>query len=216
VVLENIPLFSELEKEAVSSLDEKIILRKYKEKHPIVTEGDESTSLYVIVSGKVKIYSSEEDGKEVTLSFHSEGDYFGEIALLDGKPRSATAITTEKSTIAVISKPVFLDFIKDHPEIALKVTAKIVNQIRELTHNYKAMALKSVYGRIKFQLEKQAKSSDKKSAMTEILIHQDIANLVGASREMVTRILNELKSGQFITIHPDKRIQINKKLPDDW
>jgi len=214
-MLPNIPLFSDLEEEERKTLSSKAITRHYPRNTIIINEGDSSDSLYFILSGRVKVFLNDDEGKEVILNTQGTGDYFGEMALLDSGPRSASVKTLEDSKMAVISKTDFDEFLFLHREATRKIMRCLVKRLRALTDNVRSLALMDVYGRVARVLLELAVKEGDHLVVRETLTQQDIANRVGASREMVSRILKELKTGGYIEIHK-KHITIREKLPHGW
>jgi len=181
----------------------------------IINEGDESNSFYIIKEGKVKVFVSDEDGKEVILNILEKDQYFGELALLDDQPRSASVITARKSILYVISKSDFIGFVKSEPVIAFNLIRSLTRQIRSLTLNVKSLALMDVYGRVAHTLLDLSKEVDGRLVIEQKLTQQEIANMVGSSREMVSRILTDLTRGGYISVEK-KLFTINEKLPARW
>lgn len=182
----------------------------------VLCEGDQSDSLYVVLSGKVKVFLSDEEGKEVTLNVQGEGEYFGELALLDSAPRSASVVTTEETKLAVITKQAFEDCLEKNPGIALIISKNLARRLRELSENVRSLALMDVYGRVARTLLDMAEEDvEGKKVIRQKLTQRDIASMVGASREMVSRILRDLSIGGYITIK-NKIITINERLPSGW
>lgn len=180
----------------------------------IVNEGDETDSLFVILSGRVKVYVSDEDGKEVVLGTQDPGEYFGEM-VLDGGPRSASVMTLEPSRFAVVPKQKFRDFLRTHPDFSVHLIEKLIRRARALTDSVKSLALMDVYGRVARLLLEMATEEDGRLAIHEKLTQQDIADRVGASREMISRIFKDLSSGGYITVE-SRRITINRTPPRHW
>lgn len=214
-MLRNIPLFSDLDEAELATLAGKAVTRQYPRNTFIINEGDHSDSLYIINSGRVKIILGDEDGKEVILNTQGAGEYFGELALLDSGPRSASVISTQKCSLAMISKTDFDDFLQKHPEANLKIMRGIIKRLRLLSEDVKSLALMDVYGRVARVLLQLAKEVGDTLVIEGGLTQQDIASRVGASREMVSRILKDLKTGGYIDIK-DKVITIKEKLPNGW
>lgn len=180
----------------------------------IVSEGDETDSLYVILSGRVKVYVSDDDGKEIVLATQEAGEYFGEMVLDEG-PRSASIITLEASKFAVVPKAQFKAFLLEHPGFSIHLIEKLIRRVRVLTENVKSLALMDVYGRVARMLLELARDAGGKLVIDEKLTQQDIADRVGASREMISKILKDLADGGYITI-AQKRITINRTPPRHW
>lgn len=204
--------FSDVDMKAISSL---AVTRSVPKNTLVICEGDRSDSLYLILSGKVKVFLSDDEGKEVTLNIQSEGEYFGELAILDEAPRSASVMTTEETKLAILSKSAFDRCMEEHPAMALTIMRGLARRLRELTENVRSLALMDVYGRVARLLLELAEESDNKKVITQRLTQRDIASMVGASREMVSRILRDLSVGGYITVE-NKIITINERLPAAW
>jgi CRP/FNR family cyclic AMP-dependent transcriptional regulator len=215
-LLEKIPLFSALDEEALSAVAKHAITRGFPKNTVIINEGDPADSLYVILSGRVKVYLSDEHGKEIIITMLDEGDYFGELALLDDAPRSASVMTLEKSTFYVLSKRDFQECLSKFPETGIKLAMELAHRMRSVTGSVKSLALMDVYGRLaRTLLNLASEEVDGKMVVEKKLTHQELANMVGASREMISRILKDLTVGGYITIDK-KSIIINSKLPPAW
>ena len=215
MVLDKISLFSELSEPDLEAVTKLAVTRNFPKNTMILCEGDQSDSLYVVLSGKVKVYLSDDEGKEVTLNVQGEGEYFGELALLDSAPRSASVVTLEKTRLAVISKPAFEECMGKNPGISLKVSQGLARRLRELSENVRSLALMDVYGRVAHTLLDMSVEQDGKKVIPQKLTQREIASMVGASREMVSRILRDLSVGGYITIK-NKIITINERLPAGW
>lgn len=180
----------------------------------IVSEGDETDSLYVILSGCVKVFVADESGKEVVLGTQGPGEYFGEM-VLDGGPRSASVMTLESSRFVVIPKRKVRDFLRGQPDFAIRLIEKLIHRSRSLTASVKNLALMDVYGRVARLLLELAEDDSGTLVIREKLTQQDIASRVGASREMVSKILHDLATGGYLSIS-QKRITIHKAPPRHW
>jgi CRP/FNR family cyclic AMP-dependent transcriptional regulator len=195
-------------------LSGRAITRAFPGNAVIVSEGDGTDALYVVLSGKVKVFLANENGKEVLLNVEGPGDYFGEM-VLDGGTRSASVMTLEPSRFLVIPRTDMEAFLGRHPEFAMSLIHKLIKRIRVLTDNVKSLALQDVYGRVRRMLQELALEQDGKQVVAEKPTQQEMASRVGASREMVSRILKDLARGGYIEI-AGKRIVIHKKLPLEW
>jgi CRP/FNR family cyclic AMP-dependent transcriptional regulator len=190
------------------------VARTFPKNTIVVTEGDRTDSLYIIVSGKVKIYVSDEKGKEIVLSESGPGEYFGEMVLDEG-PRSATVMTLEPTQFLVIPKEDFEEFVKKSPDFALHLILKLIKRVRTLTNDVKSLALMDVYGRVARMLLDLAVEKGGKLVIENKPTQQEMASRVAASREMVSRILTDLVTGGYIEVERD-RIVIAKELPRAW
>ncbi len=213
-MLENIPLFSGLPEEALTKIEQHGSTKSYKKNTIVINEGDETDSLYVILSGRVKVFLSGEDGREAVLNHQGPGEYFGEMALIDRQPRAASVMTLEPSKLMIISRSDFMDCLSANPEIAMNLIRPLNSRIRMLAQNVSSLALLDVYGRVARTLLQHAEKEDGK-LITGKLTQQEIADMAGASRAMVSRILTDLRTGGYISIE-NKRISIHQKLPSHW
>jgi CRP/FNR family transcriptional regulator, cyclic AMP receptor protein len=203
-----------LPQEYLKSLADHGSVKAYPKNAVIVNEGDRSDSLFVILSGKVKIYLADEDGKEVLLNTQGPGEYFGEI-ILDEGPRSASVMTLEPSKFSIVSRAQFQEFLATHPEAALELIRSLIQRVRALTKTVGNLALLDVYGRVARMLLELASEQDGKLVIAEPLTQQDMASRVGCSREMISRILKDLRAGGYVKMDGDRMV-IAKKPPRNW
>lgn len=180
----------------------------------IINEGDCADSLYIILSGRVKIYASNESGKEVVLNTHGPGEYVGEMAL-DGGPRSASVMTLQPTTCSIVTGDSLREFIAAHPDFAQHLIHKLIRRARTATESVKSLALMDVYGRVTRLLLELATEEGGKLVINGKLTQQDIADRVGSSREMVSRIFKDLTAGGYVSSETG-RVVIHKKPPPGW
>ena len=188
--------------------------RSYARNTVVVAEGDLTDTLYIIVSGRVRVYVSDAQGREVTLSEQGAGEYFGEMVLDEG-PRSASVITLEPSRFLVVPKNDVLEFLGDNPAFAVHLIGKLIRRSRVLTENVKSLALLDVYGRVARLLLELAEDRDGLLLIEPRPTQQDMASRVGASREMVSKILTDLASGGYVRVE-GRRMVIARTLPSRW
>lgn len=213
--LKEIPIFADLSEPDLSAISAHATTRSFPKNVVIINEGDRAHGLYLVLAGKVKVYLRDEHGREVILDTEGPGHYFGEIALLDDAPRSASVMTLEPSRFRIISSRQFRECVTTHPDVALNLIRHLTRKVRDLTENVRSLALRDVYGRIAKTLTDLAEKNGERWIVPEPLTHQDIASRIGASREMVSRVLKDLKTGGYI--HVDKRrITITRALPAGW
>lgn len=214
-MLKDIPLFSCLEDHEIEHLEKVALKKLYLKNRVVVSEGDESDCLYVIESGKVKAIINDEEGKEITLNMHGPGEYFGELSLIDGEPRSATIMTKERTKFVVIMRDNFKKMLLSNSEMSFNFLKGLTKLLRQTTHKVENFAFLDVYGRIRKVLHDLAKPQGDKFIIEEKLTHQEIANFISSSREMVSKILKELSDGGYISIDK-KQITIHKRLPRSY
>ena len=190
------------------------ISRSYPKNTIIVTEGDKTDSLYVILEGRVKVFVSDDRGNEVVLLTQGVGEYFGELVLDEG-PRSASIMTLTPARFLVVPKADFHDFVVGNPAFARSLIEKLIGRVRSLTASVKSLALMDVYGRVARLLLELAEDKGGQFTISQRLTQQEIANRIGASREMVSRILKDLSTGGYLT-QSRTGIVLHRKPPEHW
>ena len=190
------------------------VVRAFPRNSVLINEGDQGDSLYIVLAGKVKVFASNAAGKEVVIDFHGPGEYVGEMSLA-GAPRSASVITVEPTTCAIVTRAHFREFILAYPDFALHLVEKLIHRARLATENVKSLALSDVYGRLVRLLVTLARDVDGKQVVPEKLTQQDIAERVGSSRDMISRLMKDLVGGGYLAIE-DRTIVILKKPPPGW
>jgi CRP/FNR family cyclic AMP-dependent transcriptional regulator len=212
--LKSIPLFAGVADPELRALAGRTVTRSYPKQAIIVSEGDESDSLYLILAGRVKVYLADENGKELILAIKGPGQYFGEM-VLDEQPRSASVMTLEAAQFAILSRADFRGFLLAHPEVALQLIQNLIRVARGLNQNVRSLAMLDVYGRVARILLELAVERDGKLVIPEKMTQKDIAARVGASREMINRILRDLTAGGYVSVDAGV-ITINKTPPARW
>lgn len=207
-------LFDGFDAHDIENVASQTVIRQFPKNTVIVSQGDDTDSFYVILQGKVDVFLHNDKGKEIIINTLSECESFGELAPLGSIPRQASIITTEDSTFGIISRQVFMDTLLTNPTVSMRIIDLLIGRIQDLTEEVSSLALEDVYNRVVRVLYKHAEEVGEK-LVTEKLTQQDIASRVGATREMVHRILKELKTGGYISIE-GKHITIEKKLPPGW
>ena len=190
------------------------VTRAFPKSTVLIHEGDVGDSLYIILSGRVKVFASNQEGKEVVIDFHGPGEYVGEMSL-DGAARSASVVTTEPTSCAIVNRTQFRAFLLAHPDFAMHLIEKLIHRVRVATENVKSLALSDVYGRLVRLLNTLAEPVDDAWVVPEKLTQQDIAARVGASRDMIGKLIKDLTAGGYLTVE-DRTITIHRKLPLGW
>ena len=212
-MLEQVEIFQGLSQEELEALSASSTSRSFPKNTVVIHENDPADSLFVIESGKVKVYCSDKNGKEFIMNTQGAGDYFGELALLDDSTRSASVRTVEKCSFCIIYKEDFNRVLDEHPNIGRQLVRNLAQRVRKLTADVKSLALQDVYGRVaNVLMDLSEERGDGTLYIPEKLTQQDIADRVGASREMVARILKDLTIGEYIRVE-GRHIIINTRLP---
>lgn len=213
-LLSEVPLLAGLDPEALGDLVGQATVRSYRASTVIMEKGDEASALYVVLSGRVRVFSADDKGKEYVLNELGPGDYLGELALIDDCTRTASVLTLVPSRFLVIPKTSFQAFLISRPSVSLHLIKALAARVRKLTEEVERLALWDVYGRLVDTLAARAVEEDGR-LITDVLTQRDLAALVGASREMISRIFKDLKSGGYISLE-GKRVVIHRKLPEHW
>jgi CRP/FNR family transcriptional regulator, cyclic AMP receptor protein len=189
-------------------------VRTFSKNAIVVSEGDETDSLYVILSGRARVFVANAQGREVQLNLIGPGEYFGEVTL-DGGPRSASVMAVEDCRCAVVKRSELLTLVAKEPHFALHMVRKLASRVRDLTENVRSLALMDVYGRVARLLLELAEEREGRLCINEPLTHKDIASRVGASREMISRIFSDLTAGGYV-VKENGRLVIMRKPPPRW
>ena len=213
--LQQIPIFEALDESALQRILDKSRILTFRKGTQLMTEGESGESLYLILSGRVKIFVSDEDGNEMTLFIETAGSYIGEISLLDGAPRTASAITLENTEIVCLSKSAFNEVIAENPEIAFSFIRALTNKLRRSTEVIRSLALRNVYQRLVLKLLELAEDEDGAKVIGTKYSHAELGKMIGASREMVGKVMTELIRGEYIE-ERGKRLVLLRDFPHDW
>lgn len=212
-MLEKVEIFAHIPAAELQQLERGSQLRRYPKNTVLFMEGDDGGQLFIIREGLVCVHCEDSEGRQLILNYMGEGECFGELSLLDAQPRSASVSTMTECHMLCISRQQFLQFVDENPQICQQLITSLSAMVRRLTGNVKDMALLDVYGRVARVLERY--SDEQHQVANPKLKHHEIASMVGASREMVSRIMKELVVGGYIEVHP-KHIQILKNFPKGW
>jgi CRP/FNR family cyclic AMP-dependent transcriptional regulator len=211
-MLEKVSLFSNLKPSEIADLESIGHERSVPKNSLVINEGDDTDCLYIVLKGKAHALRSDESGRQFIINRFGPYDYFGEMSFFDRNARCATVITKVKSVLMILPRHPFFEFATKHPEIYQNVISALLDKLRKATQQIEELAFLDVYGRLsRFLIENQ----NDDGVIEEKLTQQDLADMVGSSRETVCRIFNELVVGGYLS--KDKgRMKIQKKLPYEF
>jgi len=189
--------------------------RTYARGEVLIEEGAISDSLFILLAGELKVFTRAENGRELVYNVMHPGEFFGEL-FLDGGPRSASVKAVTTSTCVVVGREQFRDFMVQHPEFAERLVLKLISRVRHVTEQLRSVATKDVYGRVTSLLGELAMDEGGLRVLDKSVTQQEIADRIGATREMVNHILRELTRGGFLERDADRRIVLAKELPRHW
>jgi CRP/FNR family transcriptional regulator, cyclic AMP receptor protein len=200
LLLRNVPLFAVLTESQLEVLTSVVSRKSFPRSTTIIAAGDMTDSLYVIISGRLKVMMSDDDGGEVILAILGPNEFFGEMGLLDDAPRSASVVAIEPCELLSLSKQNFKKCMAENFEMTMTVMRGVVKRLREADKKIGSLALMDVYGRVARLLMEMSETIDGQKVVTKKLAKQDIAKMIGASREMVSRVMKDLQTGGFIEV----------------
>ena len=215
-MLTDIPLFKDLPHEQLDYLQKMTREFTYPRGSIITSQGEMSNSLHIVLEGRLKVYVNGSEGRQVVLAWLKAGDFVGELSLLDNQPRSASVMAYTKTRTLMLTQDGFLRFVEAYPDTLLPMLRILASRLRALDETICSLSTLDVYGRVARILLHESKEDESGHRIAPRMTQQEIAEMVGCSREMVSRILKDLRTGGYITADARKRIVILKKLPSRW
>ena len=198
VVLRNVPLFSGLDESELQRLSQVAVRRRAGRNEQVVRAGEDAESLIVLLTGRAKVTNFDEEGREIILAWLGPGEFFGEMGLIDGSPRSASVVAVEPCELLTIGKTEFQRCMQDNFQVAQKLMQILVRRLREADRNIESLALLDVYGRVARLLLDLSEEEGGKRLVKQKISKQDMARMIGASREMVSKVMRDLEVGGYI------------------
>ncbi len=198
LLLRTIPLFAGLPENQVYQIARMAGVRKVPRNTALVRVGDKTDALYVLVSGSAKVLNRDVEGREVILSLLGAGECFGEMSLIDGSPRSADVVSCEPCELLVIAKSDFARALSENVDLCLNIMKSLADRLREANRKIESLALMDVYGRVAKLLLDFSELEDGRRVIRRKISKQDMAKMVGASREMVSRVMKDLENRGYV------------------
>ena len=212
--LKSVSLFGNLSDRQFGILSKAGTIKKFEKGFLIVHQHGHGDTFYIVVSGRVKVTLLNEDGKEIVLSVLKEGDFFGELSLLDNEPRSASVITMEDVTLFLLTRTQFYQLIAARPDILRKLLKVICSRLRDADEKIGSLAFLDVYGRTIRILQQMAHDQGIKTRhgieISNAPTHQELSSMVGASREAITRIIKILKENRNLVSYKGRRLVLRE------
>jgi len=202
IALKTFPLFQGLPEDELAAIARVAMMRRIPRNQSVVREGDHSDFVYFVLTGSLKVIVSDEDGREVILSILGQGELFGEMSMFGEQPRSASVTAVMPSDLVVIAKQEFRRILQENFEIAWRIMTNLAERLRNADRKIESLALMDVYGRVARLLIDMAEEVDGKTVVVRKISKQDIARMIGASREMVSRVMKDLSNQGLIAETP--------------
>ena len=212
-LIRRVPLFSVLTDVQATSVADAVITRRFKRGEAIVEQGKKSTALFILLTGRARVVTADNRGREVILATMHPGDYIGEMSLIDNQPHSATVRAEVQTDVLMLGRVEFARCLPENTSMAYAVMRGLVQRLRQADRKIESLALMDVYGRVaRALLEFASPNADGQLFIREKISRQDIAKMVGASREMVSRVMKDLEERGFVDAQPDGGMLINEQL----
>lgn len=201
-ILHSIPLFSELSDDDLNDIAKQSVTQIYKKDNMVLIEEEVGSTMFVILNGRVKISRISDEGREVILSILMDGDFFGEMSILDGQTRSANAVTLEDTEMLIVRRENFLRMLHDFPQIAINLLKELAHRLRRSDAQIKSLSLQNALGRVASTILRIADDSGTikqgKVEIANLPPQQDLANMAGTSRETISRVIKTLNQLGYV------------------
>jgi len=208
--LKMIPLFSELTEDELTDIASIAMEQTFKKDTMILIEEEVGSTMFIILNGRVKISRISDEGREVILSILVDGDFFGEMAILDGQTRSANAVTLEETLMMVIRRDNFLQILHKYPQVAINLLKELAHRLRRSDAQIKSLSLQNALGRVASTLLRIADDSGiiklGRVEISHLPPQQDLANMAGTSRETISRVIKSLNQLGYVEKQGSKLI----------
>ncbi|RYF76075.1 MAG: Crp/Fnr family transcriptional regulator [Comamonadaceae bacterium] len=212
-LLRRVPLFASLTPSQSASIADAIVKRRFKRAQMIVEQGKKSDALYIILTGRARVMSTDSRGREVILATLQPGDYIGEMSLIDDEPHSATVRTEVQTDVLTLGRDAFSRCLPENSSMAYNIMRGLVHRLRHADRKIESLALMDVYGRVaRSLLEFAVDDGAGNLTVRDKISRQDLAKMVGASREMVSRVMKDLEERGFVQTRDDGSMVVKERL----
>lgn len=212
-LIRRVPLFSMLTELQAHSVADAVVKKRFRRGDMIVEQGKKSNALFIILTGRARVVTSDARGREVILATMHPGDYIGEMSLIDNEPHSATVRAEIQTDVLMLGRTEFARCLPENTSMAYAVMKGLVQRLRHADRKIESLALMDVYGRVaRALLEFAAPGADGELVIREKISRQDIAKMVGASREMVSRVMKDLEERGFVEALDNGGMVIKERL----
>jgi CRP/FNR family transcriptional regulator, cyclic AMP receptor protein len=212
-LIRRVPLFSMLTAGQATSVADAVVKRRFKRGEAIVEQGKKSNALSIILTGRARVVTTDSRGREVILATMHPGDYVGEMSLIDDEPHSATVSAEIQTDVLLLGRQEFASCLPENSSMTYAVLKGLVQRLRHADRKIESLALMDVYGRVAHALlESAAEDSAGNTVIRDKVSRQDLAKMVGASREMVSRVMKDLEERGFIETREDGSLLVKERL----
>jgi CRP-like cAMP-binding protein len=211
-LIRRVPLFSMLTTEQAQTVADGVVKRRYRRGEIIVEQGRKSDALFILLSGRARVVTSDSRGREVILAVFEPGDYLGEMSLIDNEPHSATVRAEVQTDVLVLGRTEFSACLPEASSLSYAILRGLVVRLRNADRQIESLALLDVYGRVARALIDMAQDEDGVRIIRSKVSRQDLAKVVGASREMVSRVMKDLEERGLIETQENGWVKLTERL----
>ena len=212
-LIRRVPIFSLLTTEQAQGIADAVVKRRFKRGECIVEQGKKSNCLSIVLTGRARVVTTDSRGREVILAVLESGDYVGEMSLIDNQPHSATVRAEVQTDVLILGRNEFARCLPENSSMAYAVMKGLVQRLRHADRKIESLALMDVYGRVaRALLEFAQPDKDGNLRIKERVSRQDVAKMIGASREMVSRVMKDLEDRGFIETRADNSMVIKERM----
>jgi len=212
-LLRRVPLFSRLTVAQAEAISNAVVKRRFKRGEALVEQGQKSDALFLLLTGRARVTASDSRGREVILATLGQGDYLGEMSIIDNEPHSATVRAEVQTDVLTLGRAEFTRCLSENAAMSLVVMRGLVKRLRHADRKIESLALLDVYGRVAHALLEQAETNAQgQQVIAGKVSRQDLAKTIGASREMVSRVMKDLETRGFIETLPSGATLLKNRL----
>lgn len=202
-LVRRVPMFSVLTEAQAVALSQSIVKKRYKRGESLVEQGGRSNALYILLSGRARVVSVDARGREVIIAVLHPGDHVGEMSLIDGEPHSASVVAEVQTDVLLLGRVAFLQSLPENASMAFSIMRGLVKRLRRADSKIESLALLDVYGRVARALIEMSEVDGDERVVRGRISRQDLAKMVGASREMVSRVMKDFEQQGLVVERED-------------
>jgi CRP-like cAMP-binding protein len=211
-LIRRVPLFSMLTNDQAQSVADSVVKRRFRRGEIIVEQGRKSNALFILLNGRARVLTADSRGREVILAVLQSGDYVGEMSLIDNEPHSATVRAEVQTDMLILGRTEFSRCLPENSSLAYAILRGLVSRLRSADRQIESLALLDVYGRVARTLLDMAEDENGVKLIRNKVSRQDMAKIVGASREMVSRVMKDLEERGVIETQENGSVILKEHL----
>jgi CRP-like cAMP-binding protein len=211
-LIRRVPIFSLLTNDQAQGIADAVVKRRYRRGELVVEHGKKSNALFILLTGRARVLTADSRGREVILAVLESGDYVGEMSLIDNEPHSATVRAEIQTDMLILGRPEFARCLPENSSLSYAIMRGLVARLRSADRQIESLALLDVYGRVARSLLDMADTIGEVKIIRNKVSRQDLAKVVGASREMVSRVMKDLEERGMIETQENGSVILKERL----